>query len=82
VALASAGGLGRNPVQPGSHTALFVWLEDARPPTSPGYDYFDANHFCLLPGEHRTVRVDWEDVPLNERQVDVSGWNTDVYRLV
>jgi hypothetical protein len=62
---------------PGSQAALFIWLEDARPLSAPGYAYFADNHFCLLPGESRSIRVDWTGVDRPERGVVIGGWNTD-----
>ncbi|MCZ7545173.1 MAG: hypothetical protein M5R40_17340 [Anaerolineae bacterium] len=61
----------------GSHAALFAWLEDARPVDAAGYVAFSANHFCLLPGEARTVTVTWQGVPAPERRIAISGWNFD-----
>jgi len=61
----------------GERTALFVWLEEARKPDSPGYAYFDDNYFCLLPQESRTVRVTWKDIPVRERRLEVSAWNVE-----
>ncbi|MGB8984676.1 MAG: sugar-binding domain-containing protein [Anaerolineales bacterium] len=60
----------------GETAAMFVWLEDARNVRAPGYVYFDDNYFCLLPGESRTVKVTWTDVPAGERQLEIRGWNT------
>lgn len=60
---------------PGAVAALFVWLEDARPPDAPGYAQFDDNYFCLLPGESRAVAVMWCGAPPGERRIAVSGWN-------
>jgi beta-mannosidase len=62
----------------GPVTALFVWLEGGRNVDAPGYIYFDDNHFCLFPGEARTVIAEWRGVPPEERQVTVAGWNTQV----
>lgn len=59
----------------GSTSALFVWLEDARSFDSSGYVYFDANHFCLFPGETRAIAVDWRGVPSAGRMVNVRAWN-------
>jgi beta-mannosidase len=61
----------------GGHTAFFVWLEDARPPGAPGGAYLSDNHFCLFPGESRTVTVEWHNVPPAERRLAVRGWNTE-----
>jgi hypothetical protein len=51
-------------------------MEDARDLNDSGYAYFDDNYFCLLPEESRTVTVTWKDVPAGERQLEISGWNT------
>ena len=61
----------------GEVAAMFAWLEDARDLNASGYAYFDDNYFCLLPEESRTVRVTWQDVPADERTVEISGWNTE-----
>jgi beta-mannosidase len=61
----------------GDHAALFVRLEDGRDVHAQGYAYFDRNHFCLLPGEQRTVAVEWKDVAHKERCVAVEAWNVD-----
>jgi beta-mannosidase len=62
----------------GWHSALFVWLEDARPAGSPGYACFGENYFCLLPGEIRHVRVEWDGIGPEHRQVKVSAWNAKI----
>ena len=59
----------------GNHAALFLWLEDGRDLHAPGYAYFDANYFCLLPGEQRFVTVDWYGV--EERRLVLTAWNAD-----
>jgi beta-mannosidase len=59
----------------GSVIALFVWLEPDRPVDALGFVYFSDNHFCLLPGEARTVQVDWQAVPPAERRLSLSAWN-------
>ncbi|HSL29861.1 MAG TPA: glycoside hydrolase family 2 TIM barrel-domain containing protein [Anaerolineales bacterium] len=65
----------------GKTAAMFVWLEDSRDLTASGYLYFDDNYFCLLPGESRMVKATWTDVPARERQMEISGWNTDLIYL-
>jgi beta-mannosidase len=60
----------------GETAAMFVQMEDARDLNHSGYAYFDDNYFCLLPQESRTVTVTWKDVPAGERQLEISGWNT------
>jgi beta-mannosidase len=61
----------------GSVTALYVWLEDGRELNAAGYAYFIDNYFHLLPGESKSVSVIWYDVPLEERRIDISGWNVE-----
>jgi beta-mannosidase len=65
----------------GEWAALLVWLEDARPVTATGFAYFDANYFCLLPGESRSVHVEWEDVPPEEQYLTIKAWNTGAFDL-
>ena len=65
----------------GETAAMFVWLEDTRDLNAPGYAYFDDNYFCLLPKESRTVTVTWTDVPLEERRLEIAGWNTEPISL-
>jgi beta-mannosidase len=60
---------------PGTVAALYLWLEDARQRRTEGYIYFSDNHFCLLPGETHRILVAWNGVPLDERQITISGWN-------
>jgi beta-mannosidase len=60
----------------GAAVALYVWIEDARPVGAPGYVDFDANHFCLLPGETRHAALTWHAVAPDARRLRVSGWNT------
>jgi hypothetical protein len=55
---------------------MFVWIEDARDVNISGYVYFDDNYFCLLPEESRAVTVTWTDVPVEERRLEIAGWNT------
>ena len=61
----------------GKHTAMFIWLEDARERTAPGFVYFDQNYFCLFPGESRMVQVNWKDIPAGVRRLEIKGWNTN-----
>jgi beta-mannosidase len=62
----------------GETTALFIWLEDARPLGSPGFVYFQDNYFCLFPAETRTVTARWEGIGPDERKLDISAWNATV----
>ena len=61
----------------GIQTAMYIWLEDARERTAPGYVYFDQNYFCLFPEESRMVQVNWKDIPAGERRLEIKGWNTN-----
>lgn len=65
----------------GEFTALFVWLEDARPLTAPGYACFSDNYFCLFPGETQRVSVTWCGVPPGDRRLEIGGWNTEKINL-
>jgi hypothetical protein len=42
-----------------------------------GWERRDANFVTLLPGEQRTVRVDWDDVAPPDRVLRLTGWNVD-----
>ena len=66
---------------PGETAAMFLWLEDGRDLDASGYAYFDDNYFCLLPDESQTVTVTWKDVPVAERRLEISGWNTETIQL-
>ncbi len=59
----------------GNSAALLVELFDARDIHAPGYAYFSDSHFTLLPGECRTIAVEWRGVRESERRVEVRGWN-------
>lgn len=59
----------------GNFTAMFLWLEDSRALSAPGYVFFDCNYFCLFPGESRRLTAAWQNVPEDERAIQVSGWN-------
>jgi hypothetical protein len=51
---------------PGDWTALFVWLEDARP-LDTLRRFFADNHFCTSSQKRRTVQVEWDGVPRKAR---------------
>lgn len=75
-------GLGLAPVPGGVRlchragpAALGVVLEDARPYRAPGWAVFADNVLHLLPGESRTVPVEWRDAPVAGRRVSAEGWN-------
>ena len=53
-------------------------LDDARPvgwPERVGATYLDANLVTLLPGEERTLVVDWHAVAAGDRRLRLTGWN-------
>ncbi|HEX2221900.1 MAG TPA: glycoside hydrolase family 2 TIM barrel-domain containing protein [Candidatus Limnocylindria bacterium] len=60
----------------GSHAALLLRIEDARPIPAPGWAIPAEDLVTLLPGEERTLAVAWRDVPPAERRLTVRGWNT------
>jgi hypothetical protein len=41
-----------------------------------------SNHFYLFPNERRTVQVEWDGVPPEERELIVKGWNMAEVRVV
>ena len=62
----------------GSTAAIDLRLRDARPvgwPERTGAAYIGDNHLTLLPGERRSVEVDWRDVEPGARRLVLSGWN-------
>jgi hypothetical protein len=59
-----------------------VRLSHGRVVYANGYAYFDDNHFCLLPGEQRTVLVDWHNVALQARCVSIGAWNTEPLQIM
>jgi beta-mannosidase len=60
----------------GARAALFVRLADGRDVRAAGHALFEANHFCLLPGERRALTVEWRGVATAERRLTIGGWNT------
>ncbi|PYI53528.1 glycoside hydrolase family 2 protein [Paenibacillus flagellatus] len=66
----------------GEAAAVGVRLDDARRLGDCGYVYFDDNHFHLLPGESRTIVIDWDGVvPEEDRSIEASGFNAGPLRL-
>jgi beta-mannosidase len=61
----------------GGYAALRLHLEDARPYGKDGYAYFSDNDFPLLPGESKTIEVEWSGVPEAERKLELGGWNAE-----
>jgi beta-mannosidase len=55
----------------GSVAAIGIVLEDARPYDAPGWTVFEDNMIDLLPGEARTIGVEWPE----QRELLVEGWN-------
>jgi len=64
----------------GAVAALCVRLDDARPLNAPGWAWFSDNLLHLLPGERRTVRVEWSPEAGPERRLLIQGWNTEAIR--
>ncbi|MFK7693205.1 glycosyl hydrolase 2 galactose-binding domain-containing protein [Paenibacillus sp. HJGM_3] len=65
----------------GGPAAVELRLEEERPLEAEGYAYFSDNGFSLLPGESRTVAVEWSGVPPVSRRLSLSGWNTGVVQV-
>ena len=55
----------------GGVAAIGIVLEDARPYDAPGWTVFEDNMIALLPGESRTIGVEWPE----QRELLVEGWN-------
>ncbi len=55
--------------------ALGIVLTDTRPYDAPGWAVFADNVLHLLPGESRTVPVQWRDAPPDGRQISAEAWN-------
>ena len=68
-------------INDGNTAAMFVWVEDARDLTAPGYAYFGDNYFCLLPQESRSVSVTWKDVSVEEQRLEIAAWNSERHLL-
>ena len=60
---------------PGEQAALYVQMRAERDLRQAAWANFDANYFTLLPGETRTVRVRWENMPAAQRELTLWGWN-------
>ncbi|HEU5055693.1 MAG TPA: glycoside hydrolase family 2 TIM barrel-domain containing protein, partial [Kofleriaceae bacterium] len=56
----------------GRHLALGIDLEEDGP---PGRMYIEDSGFSLMPGEARSIDVEWREVPAGERRIRVSAWN-------
>lgn len=65
----------------GKHAGMYIWLEDARERNATGFVYFEQNYFCLFPAESRFVQIDWKDVPVEERRLEIKGWNTNSVKM-
>lgn len=62
----------------GSQAAVQLHMDDPRPLEADGYIYFSDNDFSLLPGEKAFITVDWSGVPVSERELELTGWNTGI----
>jgi beta-mannosidase len=56
----------------GSHLAHGIDLEEDGP---PGRVYIEDSGFSLMPGEARSLDIEWRAVPPGERRIRISGWN-------
>ncbi|TJY43561.1 hypothetical protein E5161_06720 [Cohnella pontilimi] len=65
----------------GGFAAVQVHLEDARPLVAEGYVYFSDNDLSLLPGEKKTISIDWSGVPKEQRALELAGWNMAVQEI-
>lgn len=61
----------------GQEAALLISFEDKLELRTRGYAYFSDNHFTLLPGEEKMVKVEWDEVPPKNRGLKLAGWNTE-----
>ncbi len=59
----------------GSAVALNTWIEDILPVDSPHHPLFSDNYFSLLPGESRTITVEWPAGVPKDKTLQVTGWN-------
>jgi beta-mannosidase len=65
----------------GGPAAVGLVVEDDRPTDTPGWAVLGDNVLDLLPGEARTVDVEWRDAPQHERRLLVAGWNVEAVRV-
>ena len=56
----------------GRHLALGIDLEEQGP---PGRMVAEDGGFSLMPGEARSIDIEWREVPALERRVRISAWN-------
>jgi len=56
----------------GGHLAHGIDLEEDGP---PGRVLIEDSGFSLMPGEARSLDVEWRDVPPDERRLRISAWN-------
>ncbi len=59
----------------GSTVAFNAWIEDTNPVGSPHHPLFSDNYLTLLPGESRTVSVEWQHPMPEEQSLQITGWN-------
>ncbi len=57
-----------------STVAFNVWIEDTLPVDSPQHPFFSDNYFSLLPGESRTITVEWAS-NVQQPALQMTGWN-------
>jgi beta-mannosidase len=58
--------------------ALGLTLVDDRPAAEPGWAEVGDSWFDLLPGEARTIDVEWAGAPQNGRRLTIGGWNVEL----
>ena len=56
----------------GDHLALGIDLEEDG---APGRMLIEDSGFSLMPGEARSIDVEWREVPVAERRIRISAWN-------
>ncbi len=59
----------------GAAVAFNAWIEDTRPVNSPHHPLFSDNYLTLLPGEIRTVTVEWLNGAPEDKSLQITGWN-------
>ncbi len=62
----------------GRHLALGIDLEEQGP---PGRMVAEDGGFSLMPGEARTIDIEWREVPPLERRLRIGAWNAAELQL-
>ncbi len=61
----------------GPVAALGLVVGDDRPYDAPGWAEADDGWLHLLPGEQRTIGVEWAAAPARGRRLRIEGWNVE-----